>query len=62
MWVTDENLEEVDRAIKWFEDETGRFLHSFKVPFGVDSPEGAAQQIAVYPQPRTRGVDARGEG
>jgi len=44
MWVTDENLEEVDRAIKWFEDETGRFLHSFKVPFGVDSPEGAAQQ------------------
>jgi hypothetical protein len=30
LWVSDADLARVDRAVKWFEDETARFLQSFK--------------------------------
>jgi hypothetical protein len=30
LWLTEEDLDRVDRAAKWFEDESARFLQHFK--------------------------------
>jgi hypothetical protein len=42
MWVTKEDLDIVDRGVQWFEDETAKFLQSFKMLSKTDYPNGAA--------------------
>ncbi|MBI1815909.1 MAG: hypothetical protein HYR72_13095 [Deltaproteobacteria bacterium] len=42
LWLTEEDLERVDRAIKWYEDETAKFLQGFR-------PRGKDKQVSQVP-------------
>jgi hypothetical protein len=41
LWLTETDLDRVDRAVKWFEDETAKFLQAFK-SYAKSDESGAA--------------------